>query len=361
MQSMKKVIVNLGNRSYRINVGAGLLESVGPWLKERKYSGRAVIVTDTTVGGLYAGALSRGLEAAGFTVTLFEVPPGEATKTLETATTLYDKLTEALAERSTPLLALGGGVVGDLAGFVAATYRRGMPLVQVPTTLLAQVDSSIGGKTAVDYGRLKNNIGVFYQPVMVVADTDTLKTLRKMSSPAVCRGHQDRGGARPELLPFPGNQPGKGKELHPRAIEDMISAAARAKAEVVSRDEREGGLRAVLNFGHTVGHAVETVSGFSLKHGQAVAIGMMAAAKISARMRLLRESEVLRLEHLLASAGLPTKMPDLDREEVLRVMQHDKKVQGAKVRFVLLKSLGNALVSSNVDPALVREVLVGWD
>jgi 3-dehydroquinate synthase len=359
---VKKVVVELGDRSYEIRVGDGLLERVGFWLREKEYSGRAVIIADTTAGGLYADVLSRGLSVAGFTVTLLEVPPGEESKSLETAAGLYDKLTEAFTERTTPVLALGGGVTGDLAGFVAATYMRGLPLVQVPTTLLAQVDSSIGGKTAVNHGRLKNTIGVFYQPVMVVADIDTLKTLPEeeldngltevIKAAAVRNAH---------LFKFLEINIEKARELHPGVLENMIAEAARIKAEIVVRDETEkGGLRLLLNFGHTVGHAIEAVSGFKLTHGQAVAIGMTAAAKISSRMGLLDESEVVRLENLIQAAGLPVRMPELDREEIMQAMRHDKKVRGDKIRFVLLRSIGNAFISDEVDPTLVREVLVGW-
>jgi 3-dehydroquinate synthase len=359
---MKKIYVELGDRSYEVRVGTGLLERVGFWLREKDYSGRAVIIADATVGGLYADILRRGLSVAGFTVTLLEVPPGETYKSLETATGLYDRLTEALAERTTPVLALGGGVVGDLAGFVAATYRRGLPLVQVPTTLLAQVDSSIGGKTAVDYGQLKNTIGVFYQPIMVVADIDTLKTLpddeRANGLAEVIKGAAVRNA---NLFKFLEININKARELHPGVLENMIAEAVRIKAEVVAKDEREEkGLRLILNFGHTVGHAVEAVSGFGLKHGQAVAIGMMAAAKISSRMGIFAESEVVRLEKLITTAGLPVKMPGLDIEAVMEAMRHDKKVRGDKIRFVLLKSIGNGFISDAVEPALVREVLVGW-
>jgi 3-dehydroquinate synthase len=359
---MKRVKIELGDRSYEVRVGTGLLERAGLWLREKGFSGKAVVITDVTVGGLYADAIKRGLSIGGFEVTLLEVPPGEEQKSLATATGLYDKLREALAERTTPVLALGGGVVGDLAGFVAATDLRGLPLMQVPTTLLAQVDSSLGGKTAVDYGKLKNIVGAFYQPVMVVADIDTLKTLPEdefangMAETIKAAAARNAGFFR-----FLETNIKKAREFHAGVLEDMIAEAARIKAEIVSKDEREEkGLRTILNFGHTVGHAVEAVSGFSLKHGRAVAIGMMAAAIISARMGLLAESEVVRLEKLILDAGLPVKMPELNREEVMEAMRHDKKVRGDRIRFVLLKSIGNGFISDEVDPVLVREVLVGW-
>jgi 3-dehydroquinate synthase len=358
---MKKVNVELGERSYEVRIGDSLLIRVGLWLKEKGYSGKAVIVTDTTVKDIYAECLARSLTNASFLVTQLEVSAGERYKTLDTAAGLYDKLTDAYAERTTPLLALGGGVIGDLAGFVAATYMRGMPLIQVPTTLLAMVDSSLGGKTAVDKGNLKNMVGVFYQPVLVVADIDTLKTLPKeefvngLAEVIKAAAIRNRN-----FFSFLEINIDKVLGLQPEVLEDMIAEAARIKAEIVAKDEREEDLRAVMNFGHTVGHAVEAVSGLRLKHGQAVAIGMMAAAKISARMGLLDSSEVVRLEKLLVAAGLPVKMPEVDREAIIEAMRHDKKVRGDKIRFVLLKSIGNAFISDGVDLSLVREVLFGW-
>ncbi len=345
-----------------MRVGDDLLPRVGLWLKEKGHAGKAVVVTDTVVKGLYADLLVRSLTNAGFAVTLLEVPAGERYKTLETAAGLYDKLTDAYAERTTPLLALGGGVIGDLAGFAAATYMRGMPLVQVPTTLLAMVDSSLGGKTAVDKGNLKNIIGVFYQPALVVADIDTLKTLpQKEIVNGLAEVIKAAAARNVNLFRFLEINMDKILKLQPEVLEDMIAEAARIKAEIVVKDEREEkGQRLILNFGHTVGHAIEAVSGFGLKHGQAVAIGMMAAAKISARMGLLDEGEVVRLEKLILAAGLPAKMPDLDKEAVMEAMRHDKKVRGDKIRFVLLKSIGNAFISDGVDLTLAREVLVGW-
>lgn len=356
---MKKVNVELGGNSYEVRVGDGLLERVGLWLMEKEHSGRAVIVTDATVRGLYADVLSGGLHNADFKVTLLEVPAGEKYKTLETAAGLYDKLTGAYAERTTPVLALGGGVIGDLAGFVAATYMRGLPLVQVPTTLLAMVDSSIGGKTAVDRGRLKNIVGTFYQPIMVVADIGTLNTLPADElANGLAEVIKSAAIRNTNLFKFLEINIDKVRELYPEVLEDMVLETARIKAEIVEKDEKEEGLRGILNFGHTVGHAIEAVSGFRFKHGQAVAIGMMAAARISNRMGTLDENEVARLEMVIRQAGLPVSMPELDGEKVMQAMQHDKKVRHDKIRFVLLKSIGNAFLSDEVEPSLVREVLV---
>ncbi len=358
---MKKVRVDLQKNSYEIRIGSGLLPQVGPWLKETGLSGGAVIITDTTVRGLYAGALSQGLTQAGFNVTVLEIPPGEEQKTLETAGRLYEKLTSIYAERTTPIIALGGGVIGDLAGFVAATYMRGVPLVQVPTTLLAQVDSSIGGKTAVDHGRYKNMIGAFYQPRMVVADVDTLKTLPDVEfANGMAEAIKMAAIMSKDLFNYIGNNIEKARALDVSVLEEIISANAHLKAKVVSKDEKEADFRAILNFGHTVGHAVEAVSAFGLKHGQAVAIGMIAEAKISNRVGRMKESDVIRLREVINKAGLPTDIPALDIGEVMTAMRHDKKVTGNKIRFVLLNAIGDAYITDGVNPALVEEVLTGY-
>jgi len=359
---MKKVKVELGSNSYEVRVGAGLLARTGLWLKEKGFSGKATIITDTTVKGLYGGALNQGLTNAGFNVTTLEVPAGEEYKSLETAGRLYHELTSSYAERATPVLALGGGVIGDLAGFVAATYMRGVPLIQIPTTLLAQVDSSIGGKTAVDNGQLKNTIGAFYQPRLVIADIDTLKTLPEaelvngmaevIKSAAIRNRH---------FFHFLDLNLGNARLLNAAVLEEIVLETARIKAEIVEKDERDLGLRSILNYGHTIGHALETVSNFQIKHGQAVAIGMVAAARISHKMGTLDEREVIRLTDVIKKAGLPTEMPDLSMEEIIAAMKHDKKVVQNKVRFVLLKSIGEAFITDQASLSLVEEVLAGQE
>ncbi len=361
---MTKVKVELGKNSYEMSIGPGLLPRVGLWLKERNFSGKAVIITDTTVGGLYAEALERGLASAGFKVTVLEVPPGEEQKTLANAGRLYQRMAEAFTERTSPVLALGGGVIGDLAGFVAATYMRGVPLVQVPTTLLAMADSSIGGKTAVDHADLKNMVGAFYQPSLVVADLDTLKNLPREE---LCNGMaeiikhaaiKDRG-----LLDFLEENMERAMRLDTAVLENILEKNVRIKASVVAADEKESDLRRILNFGHTVGHAVEAVTDFRIKHGQAVAIGMVAAAKISRRLDMLNEADAIKLEAVIGQAGLPVKLPALNRDEkerLLDLIRHDKKVRDDKIIFVLLKSLGNAVISDKVSVGLIGEVLFGW-
>lgn len=357
---MKKVKLELGAGGYEVRVGTGLLPRIGLWLKEKGFSGKAVIITDAVVKELYANEVYTGLTNAGFSVTVLDVPVGEEQKSLLIAGRLYDELTEAHAERTTPVVALGGGVIGDLAGFVAATYMRGVPLVHVPTTLLAQVDSSIGGKTAVDHGRLKNTIGVFYQPIMVVTDIETLQTLPPVElTNGMAEVIKHAAIRDSHFFQFLDTNMEKVRLLDFSILQTVVLENARIKAEVVEKDEKETGMRAILNYGHTIGHAVEAVSGFTLKHGQAVAIGMVAAARIANRMDILNTDDLNRLEDILKDAGLPVRMPDLDLRQVIEVMKHDKKVRQDKLTFVLLKSIGHAFVTDDVSPALIEEVLVG--
>jgi len=354
--------VELGSNSYEMRVGNGLLTRTGLWLKEKGFSGKAVIITDATVKDLYGDALSQGLTNAGFKVTTLEVPAGEEQKSLETAGRLYHELTSAHAERTTPILALGGGVIGDLAGFVAATYMRGVPLIQIPTTLLAQVDSSIGGKVAVDHGQLKNTIGVFYQPRLVISDIDTLKTLPATElANGLAEVIKSAAIRNKVFFSYLESTLERIKSLDVAVLEETVFQTARIKAEIVEKDEKDLGLRSILNYGHTIGHAVESASDFQLQHGKAVAIGMTAAARISSRMGILDENEVVRLTNIIEKADLPIEMPNLKIDDILQAMKHDKKVLQDKVRFVLLKSIGNAFVTDEVSPSLVEEVLVGQE
>jgi len=359
---MRKVKVKLGSNSYEIYVGSGLLAQSGRWLKENGFSGKLVIINDPIVKGLYGDALSQGLTNEGFSVITLLVPEGEDQKSLESAGRLYHELTNFYAERATPILALGGGVIGDLAGFVAATYLRGVPLIQIPTTLLAQVDSSIGGKTAVDHGQLKNEIGVFYQPKLVIADIDTLRTLpaRELAN-GLAEVIKSAAIRDKDFFAFLEKNLDRVKSLDEGVLEEMVFQTARIKAEIVEKDERDLGLRSILNYGHTIGHAIESVSDFQVEHGRAVAIGMLAAARISNKMGILDESELGRLKSVIEKAGLPTGMPNLKVEEIIQAMKHDKKVSRDKVRFVLLKSIGNVFITDEVSPSLVEQVLVGYE
>jgi len=357
---MRKVRVRLGRNSYNVLIGGGLLGQTGPVLREIGYGDRLVIITDPTVRRLFGQTLEGSLSRAGFKVVTLEVPEGEEQKSLETAGRLYHELTDAFAERTTPLLALGGGVIGDLTGFVAATYLRGVPLIQVPTTLLAQVDSSIGGKVAVNHGQLKNRLGAFYQPRLVVSDIATLKTL---PAPEITDGLAEvikYGVIRDEeLFAYLESNLDRIRSLDDRALETIIFRSARIKAEVVAKDELDFGLRNILNYGHTVGHAIESVSEFQVRHGEAVALGMLVAARISNRLRILEKSRLLRIEKLISRAGLPTQIPNLELEKLQRAIGHDKKILQGRVRFVLPKSIGNVFITEEVSPSLIEQALVG--
>ena len=334
----------------------------GQRLKENGFTGSLVIITNPVVKGLYGDTLKQNLTNEGFRATTLQVPDGEEQKSLEVAGRLYNELTNSFAERTTPILALGGGVIGDLAGFVAATYLRGVPLIQIPTTLLAQVDSSIGGKVAVDHEQLKNRIGTFYQPRLVIADIATLKTLdTKTLSDGLAEVIKygvirDKG-----LLTYIEDNLDKIKSLDDGTLEEIVFRSAKIKAEIVEKDEKDLGLRAILNYGHTVGHAIESASGFKVEHGTAVAIGMLAAAKISNRMGILNKNELLRLNSLIERAGLPTKMPNFEVEEIIQAIKHDKKVLRGKVRFILPKSLGSVFITDEVNLSVVRQILVDWN
>jgi len=359
---MKRVRLRLGSNSYEVHIGSGILEQTGQRLKENWFTGNVVIITNPIVKGLYGDSLQQNLTGDGFRVVTLEVPDGEEQKSLEVAGRLYNELTNAYAERTTPILALGGGVIGDLAGFVAATYLRGVPLVQIPTTLLAQVDSSIGGKVAIDHGQLKNKIGAFYQPKLVIADIATLKTLdtktliEGLAEVIKYAVIQDR-----ELLTYIEGNLDKIKSLDESVLEEIVFRSAKIKAGIVERDEKDSGLRAILNYGHTVGHAIESASDFKIEHGRAVAIGMLAAAKISNRMGILDQNEVLRLNRLIQSAGLPTKLPDLEVKDIVQTIKHDKKILRGKIRFVLPKLIGRVFITDEVSLSLVEQVLVDWN
>ncbi len=359
---MKKIRVRLGRNSYEIHVGSGLLRQLGRQLKESGFSDKLAIITDPTVKSLYGDALKEDLLSEGFEVAILEVPEGEEQKSLETAGSLYNELSNLHAERMTPVLALGGGVIGDLTGFVAATYMRGIPLIQVPTTLLAQVDSSIGGKVAVNHGRLKNKIGAFYQPRLVISDIAALKTLpaaeisdglAEIIKYAVIRDK--------ELFTYLERNLGRIKSLDEGLLEEIVFRSARIKAEVVEKDELDFGLRHILNYGHTVGHAVESASDFKIGHGGAVAIGMLVAGKISNQLGIFDKNELIRLQRVIQEAGLPVKIPGLDMGRIIQAIKHDKKILRGKVRFVLPRSIGDVFVTDEVNPSLVEQVLVDFN
>jgi 3-dehydroquinate synthase len=337
---MEEIKVNLGERSYPIYIGFGILDDVGGLLKEA--AADVCVLTNPVVGPLYFERLEAGIKGAGIGVTKIVVPDGEGSKDFDTLLTVYDSLVETGAARSTPLLTLGGGVIGDLGGFAAGSFMRGIPYVQVPTTLLSQVDSSVGGKTAVNHPSGKNLIGLFYQPKFVVIDIDTLKTLPEeefLSGLAEVIKYgiiSDR-----ELFDFLESEREKILGMDGEALKYIIKASLKIKADIVSKDEREAGLRAVLNFGHTFGHAVENLTGYgAVKHGAAVAKGMGVSIAISGRMGLLSESERDRMTALLHDYGFDLSLPGFSQDEYRSVINYDKKVSGEAINFVLTGGIG---------------------
>ena len=349
--------VNLGERSYPITIGRQLLDDA-VLLGKHVRGERAAIVTNTVVAPLYLARLTRSLQAAGKQVTAVVLPDGEEEKTWANLMRIFDALLAAQCDRKTTLIALGGGVVGDMAGFAAATYMRGVPLVQVPTTLLSQVDSSVGGKTGINHPLGKNMIGAFYQPQTVIADTDTLSTLpaRELSAGLA---EVIKHGAVLDATFFAWIEENIAALLarDPVAITHAVRRSCEIKAEVVRQDERESGIRAILNFGHTFAHAIEAGLGYGTwLHGEAVGCGMVMAADLSQRLGLLDAVSRARIVRLVQAAGLPIVAPDLGHEAWIDLMQVDKKNEGGEIRFILLKPLGAAYVST-VPPEVLAATL----
>ncbi|MEP6998388.1 MAG: 3-dehydroquinate synthase [Betaproteobacteria bacterium] len=355
---MPTLTVALAARSYPIHIGAGLLARAGELLAAPRPA-RAIIVTNPVVSAHHLAPLEAALVHSGIRCDVVIVPDGEAHKDWTTLYGIHTRLLELGAERSTLLVALGGGVIGDLAGFAAATYQRGMPLLQVPTTLLAQVDSSVGGKTAVNHPLGKNMIGAFHQPSAVIIDTATLSTLPDREYIAGI-AEVVKYGAACELTLFEWLEAHMAQLLarEPAAVEHAVSESCRIKAEIVAADEREAGARALLNFGHTFGHAIEAAMGYgSWLHGEAVAAGMALATELSRRITHLDAIDAERVVDLLARARLPVQPPALAVERWIELMSRDKKVAAGAMRFVLLDALGRASIRGGVSAAELRAVL----
>jgi 3-dehydroquinate synthase len=361
----KIVKVALGKRTYDIVIGRHQIATLGARAAALKPGAKAAIVTDDTVSGLHLKAAEAALAAGGVAASRIIVEAGEGTKSFAGFECVCEALIAARVERGDLVVALGGGVVGDLAGFAAATVRRGLDHIQVPTTLLAQVDSAVGGKTAINSRHGKNLVGVFHQPILVVADTAVLDTLplrqfRAGYAEIVKYGLLGDAG-------FFAWLEANAKEVFAggAAREHAIATGCRMKAAIVARDERETGDRALLNLGHTFGHALEAAAGFSdrLLHGEAVALGMALAAEFSARLGVLSPEAVARATRHLAGAGLPVRLADVeggvpDADRLMELMSQDKKVKRGKLTFVLLRDIGAAYISHDVDPALLRAFLV---
>ncbi len=351
---MNELTVELGARSYPIYIGAGLLTQAPLWTDI--LSKKTLVVTNDTIAPLYLEHIQKQLPKAEGLI----LPDGEVHKTLTTTSLIYDRLLAGNYNRDCCLVALGGGVIGDITGFAAATYQRGVDFIQIPTTLLAQVDSSVGGKTGVNHPQGKNMIGAFHQPRLVLADTDTLATLPERELAAGLAEVIKYGLIRDtEFLAWLESNMPRLLQRDPEALAYAITRSCENKAQVVAADERESGQRALLNLGHTFGHAIEAALGYGKwLHGEAVGAGMCMAADLSQRLGWLTDAERERAVALITAAGLPTVAPGgLTRDQMLELMAGDKKVLAGKLRLVLLRGLGNAVVSAEFDEASLLATL----
>ncbi len=355
--SLSTLQVALGERSYPIHIGADLIgraDLYAPYVRNR----RAAIVTNVTVAPLYAKQLEAALVAAGATCQRIELPDGEAYKDWRTLNQVFGALLEAQADRKTVIVALGGGVVGDMAGFAAATYQRGVPYLQVPTTLLAQVDSSVGGKTAINHPLGKNMVGAFHQPLAVIADIATLQTLPPREYAAGLAEVVKYGAIFDEpFLAWLEANAGALRAREPGALAHAIRRSCEIKALIVAQDERESGMRALLNFGHTFGHAIESASGYGRVHGEAVAVGMALAARFSARAGRISEADASRLVGVLQKLGLDVAAPRFAPDVWLSYMGRDKKNEAGRITLILLDALGRGAIVKDTPPEDLRAFL----
>jgi 3-dehydroquinate synthase len=360
---MRVVKVSLGLRSYTISVGKNLLSRLGAECKRLRLASRCAVLTDDHVAPHYGPRALQALREAGFEPTLITVPAGETSKGLATVADCYDQLAAHHLERKSFLVALGGGVVGDLAGFVAATYLRGIDFVQVPTTLLAQVDSSVGGKVGVNLKAGKNLVGAFWQPRLVLCDLDTLATLppREFRSGLA---EVVKYGIIYDAELFARLEQATAQVLarDPEVLAAVVARCCQIKAAVVAEDETETGLRAILNFGHTIGHALEAISGYgTYLHGEAIAVGQVLAGELSHRLLALPARDAERISALLERIGLPTRvaLDAHERERLVEAMSHDKKVSGGVIRFVLANKIGLVSFGREVPQDVLQQVLAG--
>ncbi len=360
--SVRSMDINLGDRSYSIHVGNGIVKSTGHLIRERLPEVRtSAVVTSNGIPEAHVEALRGSLESAGLNIGIVKVPDGEEAKSWEVAGDLIGELLDIGLDRRSAVIAFGGGAIGDLAGFVAAIYMRGVSLVQVPTTLLAQVDSSYGGKTAVNHPKGKNLIGAFYQPSLVVSDQGILGTLprRELLSGL---GEVVKHGviADPELFRLTETEGERLIDADPDALSEAVIRSVAIKGRLVEEDERdEKGVRAILNYGHTVGHALETMSDHGLRHGEAVALGMEVAARISLSLGFLGNQDVERQTKTLESIGFNLSPPDVDLKTLMEVTHRDKKAVGDTINFVLPTGIGKAPIVKGVQDALILDILKG--
>jgi 3-dehydroquinate synthase len=359
---MRSIKVNLDKKSlssYEIRIGKDIIDRMALIIAKSHKAARYVVITDNCVGSLYGKKFLSSLKDVGLNVHAIEFPAGEASKNIKTVLDIAEKLLKLEADRETCLIALGGGVVGDIAGFIASIFMRSVPYIQIPTTLIAQVDSSIGGKTAVDLPHGKNLLGTFYQPCAVFVDLSFLETLPE----------KEFNNGLAEIIKYSIIDDEKmfhTLESNMEAVKlkdsklllNLVETCCRIKKSIVEIDEREQGLRRILNFGHTLGHALETISQYTITHGEGVALGMIAAARLSEKMGYLEGNETKRIEALIRSAGLPGKIPEsFAGDSIIPLLQMDKKKKGDIIHFVLLKKIGMPFINGNIEPKLITAVL----
>ena len=358
-RKMKRLYIEMGERSYNILIGLGLRKRVGEFLKTICEPSRVVVITHPSIKKLYGEELVSGFIVQGWKTDLVEVPEGESSKSFSQVEKLYDQLLDLNCDRKSVLVALGGGVIGDLVGFIAATYQRGISFIQVPTTLLSLVDSSVGGKTAVNHPKGKNMIGAFYQPRLVVADLETLKTLPQKEYRAGLAEVVKYGViADAQLFKFLETHYKEILKLDHKLLAHIVETSCAIKASVVEKDERETHYRMILNFGHTFGHAIESLTEYSqFIHGEAVAIGMVFAAELSYSTGKCSEEVPKRLKILLKNFGLPVDMPILDLSAVIESLYHDKKTMDHKIKFILVNEIGSIEIVDQVSEATILKCL----
>jgi 3-dehydroquinate synthase len=359
VSSRKKIIVKLAQRSYPIYIEPGLLTQIHRIIPEFYIGKQIAIITNPTVGNLYAETVKVELGKAGLQPVIFAIPDGECYKNLDVVRDLYSRLLEHKFDRASAIIALGGGVIGDTAGFVAATYLRGIPFIQIPTTLLAQVDSSVGGKVGVDLLEGKNLVGSFYQPILVLIDPTVLTTLPQREVKAGL-AEVIKHGVIYDAPFFAWLEKNINHilNLDMKCLSKIIARSCMIKAKVVSLDETERGLRALLNFGHTIGHAIETVTGYDrYRHGEAVAIGMVAAGKLAHSISMLNANDLNRMIELIQAAGLPTTIPNLEISKFLDTIYRDKKITAHKLRMVLPQKLGQVKIVTDIsEKQIIRTI-----
>ncbi len=356
---MQRLAIDLDERSYEILIGLDLRKQVGEFLKAVFRPSRVVIITHPSINSIYGEEVIANCLDQGWTTDIIEVPEGEVSKSLGQVEKLYDRLLELNCDRKSVLIALGGGVIGDLVGFVAATYQRGITFIQVPTTLLSQVDSSVGGKTGVNHPKGKNMIGAFYQPRLVVTDLQTLKTLPIKEYRAGLAEIVKYGViSDASFFEFLEKNYKDILNLNHDCLSYIIENSCAIKAKVVEKDERETHHRMILNFGHTLGHAIESLTGYSrFVHGEAVAIGMVRAAELSHSMGKCSKEVPRRLEALLKNLGLPVEMPELDPTAVIESLYHDKKTMDNKIKFILVKEIGSIEIVEQVPESEILKII----